>query len=142
MGTYLMNERRTLQITSEFAELQRVRKFLHDFCDANAGADFTENHMAEIELAVNEATANIMEHAYEGEEGKSIRVNIQSMPGQLTIELIHEGRAFTPDSVPPPSFDGSRSNGFGVFLIANCMDDVQYTENRDDSKSIIMVKNY
>lgn len=137
-----MNVEKTLEISSSFNDLPRVRRFLHEFCHTYTGDGFDEDHMAQLELAVNEATANIIEHAYHGEEGHSIQVVAQADDAQVAIELVHTGEAFTPDSVPPPSFDGSRSNGFGVYLIANCMDDVQYLQNEQGKNCIYMIKLY
>ena len=61
---------------------------------------------------------------------------------QVAIELLHSCEAFTPESVHRPSFDGSRSNGFGVYLIANCMDDVQYLQNDQRQNCIYIIKLY
>jgi anti-sigma regulatory factor (Ser/Thr protein kinase) len=38
----------------------------------------------------------------------------------------HLGLPFDPAIVPPPSFDGSRESGFGVYLIAHSVDSVRY----------------
>ena len=137
-----MNIRQVLEISSDFNELPRVRRFLHKFCNTYVGERFDEDHLAQMVLAVNEATVNIMEHAYHGEDGHPIQVVVHADDAQVAIELLHSGEAFTSESVAPPSFDGSRSNGFGVYLIANCMDDVQYLQNDQGQNCIYMIKLY
>lgn len=134
--------KQVLDISSNIRDLPRVRRFLQEFCLTYTGDGFNEDQMAQLELAVNEATANIMKHAYHGEDGHPIQVVAQADDAQVVIELVHNGEAFTPDSVPPPSFDGSRSNGFGVYLIANCMDDVQYLKKEQGQNCIYMIKLY
>ena len=47
-----------------------------------------------------------MEHAYHGEDGHPIQVVVPADDAQVAIELLHSGEAFTPESVPPSSFDG------------------------------------
>ncbi len=53
-----MNIRQVLEISSDFNELPRVRRFLHKFCNTYAGERFDEDHLAQMVLADNEATVN------------------------------------------------------------------------------------
>jgi serine/threonine-protein kinase RsbW len=137
-----MTAREVLDITSRLEELSRIRDFLHVFCETYTGEGFTEEYMAQLELAVNEAATNVMKHAYHGREGQPIQVEAHADPGRVVIVLLHHGDSFTPESVPPPAFDGSRSNGFGVFLIRNCVDEVRYTTDDQGRNAIYMVKSY
>ena len=97
-----MNIRQVLEISSNFSELPRVRRFDHEFCNTHAGERFDEGHLAQMVLAVNEATVHIMEHAYQCEDGYPIQGVVHADDAQVAIELLHSCEAFTPESVPPP----------------------------------------
>jgi anti-sigma regulatory factor (Ser/Thr protein kinase) len=131
-----------LEIRSNFNDLPLVRKFLQEFCTNNTSDGFDEDHIAQVELAAYKAISNIIEHVYHGDNGHIIELRVRAEADKVIIELVYHGEAFTPESVPPPSFDGSKSNGFGVYIIANCMDDVQYFKNKKGHNFITMVKEY
>ncbi len=97
-----MNIRQVLEISSNFNELPCVRRFDHKFCNTHAGERFDEGHLAQMVLAVNEATVHIMEHAYQCEDGHPMQGVVHADDAQIAIELLHNCEAFTPESVPPP----------------------------------------
>ncbi len=45
------------------------------------------------------------------------------------IELYDWGIAFNQELVAPPKFDGTEDGGFGVYIIANLVDEVSYTRD-------------
>jgi anti-sigma regulatory factor (Ser/Thr protein kinase) len=137
-----MNPDNVLEISSAVDQLALVRRFLRDFCSKYTAAGFDEDHMAQLELAVNEATANIMKHAYQGQENQIIRLEATAEKGRVMICLLHNGHSFSPETVPPPSFDGSRSGGFGVFLIRECVDEVRYLQTSEGLYCIYLMKIY
>jgi anti-sigma regulatory factor (Ser/Thr protein kinase) len=55
----------------------------------------------------------------------------------LRLELRHQGPAFDPLAIPPPSFDGSRDGGFGTFIIMRSADELQY--RRDGEMNVISI---
>ena len=121
--------RETLDITSDVAELASIRSFLRAYCRKLSDDALDEDDMAQLELAVNEAAANVMKHAYQGQTDQPVRVEITSETDAITVCLAHKGKTFERKEVPPPSFDGTRDNGFGVYLIEQCVDTVRYVEN-------------
>ena len=101
-----------------------------------------EDEMAALELAVNEAAANVMKHAYEGRADQPVRVEVSSNNDAVTVCLVHRGQPFDRTEVPPPSFDGTRDNGFGVYLIEQCVGTVSYSENQEGEQCVYMVKQF
>ena len=80
----------------------------------------------EVELALQEAATNVVRHAYKNEPGQRIRLDVAVDEHELELTITHDGEDFDPEAVPPPSFDGSRTGGFGIHLIRKLMDDVCY----------------
>jgi sigma-B regulation protein RsbU (phosphoserine phosphatase) len=83
-----------------------------------------------VELAVDEACTNIIQHAYSGESAKSIRILFSVTGSDLVIKIRDWGKPFDPDSVPPPDRESElferKLGGLGVFLIRQMMDEIKY----------------
>ena len=95
---------------------------------AAAEVGFDETQVNRIELAVDEACSNIIDHAYQGAQG-SIQLEVSVEPqSQLKIVLIDQGQPFDPDHVPAyapcTSLDEAKIGGLGIHLMRQAMDDV------------------
>jgi sigma-B regulation protein RsbU (phosphoserine phosphatase) len=95
-----------------------------------------------LEIATAETFTNIVEHAYEGDTSRVVRVHLQFYPERAVIRFIHWGRSFEPEKVAPPAFDGSRDGGFGLYLIQHTMDHVQYEHDNTSGHIITMEKRF
>ncbi|MGE0827379.1 MAG: ATP-binding protein [Candidatus Binatia bacterium] len=128
------------ETTSETNQLAVIRSFVHEFCHASPGAVMDEEHLHQLELAVTEAASNIMRHAYHGRGDQRIRVTTDAFFDRIVIRLSHRGTGFDPKTVVPPTFDGSREGGFGVYIIAHTVDEVRYGRDESGEHSICLVK--
>src|SRR5262249_60667467 len=54
--------------------------------------------------------------------------------------LWHDCTVFDPAMVQPPVFDGSRDGGFGVYIIAHCVDEVRYVRDEQGENCICLMK--
>ena len=131
-----------IEIRSDLRELSRAREFVRNFCCTLPGSPLDENRVAELELAVNEAASNIMKHAYHGRTDQRINLEAEAFPDHVAVRLHHLGDSFDPSAVPPPSFDGSRESGFGVYLITSSVDDVRYYRDERGGNCIALVKKH
>jgi sigma-B regulation protein RsbU (phosphoserine phosphatase) len=93
-----------------------------------------------LELAVAETFTNIVEHSYELDSSRVVRIELQFYPERVTIRFVHWGKGFDREKIAEPSFDGSRDGGFGLFLVENTMDFVQYVFDPYSGHQIIMEK--
>ncbi len=130
-----------MNISSEPSQLARVRDFVTSFCRAVPTPVLDEDSINQLELAVNEAATNIMRHAHRGRADLRIQVEADSDAEHVVIQFYYGGASFDPTTIPPPSFDGSREGGFGVYLIAKCVDQVYYSQAADGRNCIRLVKN-
>jgi sigma-B regulation protein RsbU (phosphoserine phosphatase) len=132
---------RALEISSDADHLETVRRFITTFCHGTDTPLVSEDEADLLALAVNEATANIMRHAYKGAEDRRIRLEAEAFGTHLRFRLFDTGEAFrAKGKVPPPSFDGSRDNGFGVYIIHECMDEVAYQRDELGRNCLTMIK--
>jgi anti-sigma regulatory factor (Ser/Thr protein kinase) len=132
--------RAELELRSDLSELRRARAFVRSVCSALPGTPLAADRVAELELAVNEATSNIMKHAYHGRTDQRIRLEAETFPDRVVIRLYHSGDPCDPSSVPPPALDGSQESGFGLFLIKQSVDDVRYYGDACGRNCIALVK--
>jgi serine/threonine-protein kinase RsbW len=94
-------------------------------------AGFDEGVLYQLQLAVDEACANVIQHAYKGLEPGDIEVSCSFDDQRLVIRVRDWGRSFVPEDVPEPDVDApleERSlGGLGLFLIRQCMDQVEFS---------------
>ena len=126
-----------MEMKSDANELERARNFVTAFCRdrcLNPQTDcraVCEDDQDLIALAVNEAAANVIEHAYQGRPDALIQIEAEAFDDKVRIRLWDTGKPFvTRETVPPPVFDGTKDSGFGVFLMEQCFDTVEHS--RDD----------
>jgi serine/threonine-protein kinase RsbW len=86
----------------------------------------------EIEVAVNEALANAVEHGCGHDESKHVTVTVECDPGSGMLIIVRDpGEGFEPKEIPSPIV-GERiyaDHGRGIFLINELMDEVRYEKN-------------
>ena len=123
--------------TSDVREVGPIREFVRNKCLEEWGDDpATADAIHLLALAVDEAATNIVLHAYDRRAGQPIELVVECEPDEVAVSLIHQGRDFDPATVPPPSYDGSRTGGFGVWLIQEAVDQVEY--RRADSGQCVV----
>ncbi len=98
----------------------------------------------EIQLAVDEACANVADHAYSGEEPGDMEVSCYLEGRLFTIRVRDWGRGFDPASVVVPNVDASLEErslgGLGLFIVRQVMDHVQFTVDPEIGNELRMTK--
>lgn len=122
--------------TSELHHLAAMRAQVRQACARAWGDSLEELEAIDLlALALNEAVSNIIRHSYRNEAGRPIEVAVEVDEAGATVKIAHEGAEFDPNRTLPPSFDGSRTGGFGVYLIGQAVDEVDYA--RDGGQCVI-----
>ena len=131
----------TAKFSGRFESLAGIRKFVFQ---AASNAGFDEKEIYAVELAVDEACSNIIEHAYGGEGKGDIECTCNDLNGGLEIILKDDGKPFDPSAVSQPDFSVAleeiKPRGAGLFLIRNMMDDVDFEFLQKDGNVLRMVK--
>lgn len=108
-------------IPSRLPLIDDARRWLTEHSKA---AGFDDEIVWEIELALTEALANVIEHAYGGEPDCEIRLSVEVDDECLRITIVDWGRAFDESSYAVPDLSEARASGYGVHLISQLMDEV------------------
>ena len=108
------------------AELSRIAEFVDDACE-QAAIDPTMRF--DLQLAVEEACMNVIEHAYRGKGGE-FTVCIEVCGPDARITVADHGQPFNPQDVPLPNLslplEERPVGGLGIFLMQRLMDDVEF----------------
>lgn len=144
-----MVDEQVLTVPGRYKEIKKICEFV---AAGAAQAGFDEDTIFHLELCCDEASTNIIEHAY-GEEGAgNIVITYKTSDDDFTIIMRDNGVAFDPSEVPPPPAIANneasaeeltsqlRIGGLGLHFIRNLMDEVHFTSDRRQGNQLIMVK--
>lgn len=122
-------------ITSSFENVANLAEDVSTLCGTCPGIDDDTTDM--LRLCLAEALNNIVEHAYDGVNGKPIFADVKFMDDRLAVLLIDEGKPMPDGQVPSgddepdlDDFENLPEGGFGWMLIKAQMDGIDY-ERRD-----------
>ncbi|NUM45100.1 MAG: ATP-binding protein [Anaerolineales bacterium] len=117
----------TRTFPGRFESLEKISRFVKD---AAKKAGLGEEAVYGVELAVDEACSNIIEHAYRGEDLGQIECSCEATNRGLKIVITDHGHPFNPAQVPKPDLSSSleerRKGGLGLFFIDQMMDEARY----------------
>jgi len=124
-----------------FSNLEKICEFVTKEA-RQAGLD--DDGIYAVQLAVDEACSNIIEHAYRNKKDGAIICECNSIVDGLEVILKDNGEPFNPDSVPDPQIGVPlkelKLRGAGLYLIRKIMDDVVFEVNEPKGSILKMKK--
>lgn len=130
----------TQSFPGRYASLEKIGAFVRKGAEK---AGFDHFAIYSIEMAVDEACSNIIEHAYGGEGLGKIHCTCSFSGSSFTIVLQDTGQSFDPAKVPSPNLSANledrEAHGLGLFFIRKWMDEV-YFESSGKHNTLTMVK--
>ncbi len=130
----------TRTYSSELSQLASMREFVGETCRREWARPADETVIRQLELALTEAAANVIRHAYQERAGQAIELTLEILAEQVCLTLSHDGPPFDRTAVPPPTFDGSREGGFGVYMMERLADQVSYFQEPGGRSAVRLVK--
>jgi anti-sigma regulatory factor (Ser/Thr protein kinase) len=136
-----MDNSKTSTFPGQFDSLAAIGDFVTNAAKA-AGLD--ERAIYAVQMAVDEACSNIIEHAYGGEGRGTIECTYRVIPEGLTIILYDHGRPFDPTVASEPdlqcSLEKRSEGGLGLYFIRKLMDRVQFEFTSNSGNALTMTK--
>jgi serine/threonine-protein kinase RsbW len=133
-----------LKLPLETANLELIREFVSRIAQ-NMG--FSDENIHRIELAVDEASTNVIKHAYrlgDRSNKKFLTIEVAVYQDRIEIDVIDRGKGFDPKTVKTPEMDEylkkMKRGGLGLYLIKTLMDKVDYTIKPGVRNRVRMVK--
>ena len=131
----------TATFKGTFQNLAKIGDFVGKAAE-EAGLD--ETGIYAVQLAVDEACTNIIEHAYGGEGIGDIDITPIPSDNGLTVILRDSGRPFDPESIPIPMtnlpLEEIQPRGVGLYLMRRMMDEVKFNFSHESGNVLTMVK--
>jgi serine/threonine-protein kinase RsbW len=103
-------------------------------------AGLGDGPVGEIELALTEALANVIEHGYDGDTSQEIVLEVELAGDALAIHVRDWGRAVDPSGYAARDLDDPGEGGYGVFLMDQLMDGVTRTPQPGGGTLLTLVK--
>lgn len=116
-----------LTVSGDFENLAVIGDFVNR---AAAEAKLDDRATYAMQMAVDEACTNIIEHAYRGEGRGQIELRYEVRQDGLEIVILDQGAPFDPEEVADldttaPLSERSK-RGMGIFFIRRLVDQVEY----------------
>lgn len=133
-----------LVVPNDTSCLARVRQAVVEIVGNGMFAPVKANLIA---LAVDEAMANIMEHAYAGAPDTppaEIEVQLDATAERFMCTIRDRGVGFDPRGAPEVDVrehvKAGRKGGLGICLMRRIMDEIHYTYKQGSHNELMMVK--
>ena len=126
-----------LNLTSDPPLLAVMRAAVSKVCEI---AGFDGSDTSKIILAIDEATSNVIRHAYKGKGGQTITITCKIKPTKLEFILEDEGEPADVKKIKSRPLDEIRPGGLGVYIITSVMDKVKFAEGQETGNKLVMQK--
>ena len=138
-----MGQPRCLSVPGQFERLMQIAEFV---TQAAREAGLTDDDVFHVEMAVDEACSNIIEHAYADRSGDIDLICTSSKPGAFEITIHDSGRSFNPNGVAAPPLDvpadvdDLNEGGLGLYFMRKLMDEVRFEMVAGQGNTLTMTK--
>jgi len=122
-----MTSKFKLRVTSDMKNLSAVSDFVSAFARESA---LNEDDTFALQMATDEACANVIEHAYGGRPDGTVSIDCWLANDEVILTIRDRGRPFDPKVVPRPDMtaplDKRHEGALGLYLMEKLMDVVQF----------------
>lgn len=148
-----MDEDNVLTVPGRYDQIRTITKFL---TAGGEEAGLGEDAIFHLELCSDEASTNIIEHAYGAEDLGNITVRYQTTTSAFIVTFLDHGRPFNPKNVPEPAsfnnendsavpalgnfLDNLKVGGLGIHFMRKLMDEVHYSFDGEVGNKLTLVK--
>ena len=133
----------SLRLPSQKDNLELIRNFVAGVAKK---VGFDAEDVNKVELAIDEACTNVIEHAYENDDSQDIDIAIQINYDKFSIVVTDKGRSFSPKDISMPGMGRYlaelRVGGLGIYLMKTLMDEVEYHSEPGVGNEVRMVKHF
>ncbi len=131
----------TLSLNNDIQELEKLEPFLNDFFEQK---NLDLSRLPQLDLALEEAVANVIMYAYPKGERGTVEITIETKEEQIQIDISDAGTPFNPLQRPEVKLSNSIEErpigGLGIHLIKEIMDKVEY-QYKDGKNMLTMTMN-
>lgn len=131
----------SITLTADLDALAKISAFI---TEASELCGLDERATWQVQLAVDEAATNIIQHAYDQDVPGDLTIGWACDQQRFVITLRDNGRQFDPEAVPTPDItsplEERQVGGLGIYLITRLMDEVRFDFHPQEGNLLTMVK--
>ncbi len=94
----------------------------------------------DVQLSINEAVVNAIQHAYAGRSDGWVAVDFSLYADRLEISIIDWGQGFDWQELPVPDLSQPLEHGYGLYLVCRVMDEVIYHADPIQGNCLHLIK--
>ena len=136
-----MSSKSVLKIEAVLSSVPQAIDFVTEMA---LKAGFGEQGLREIQIAVDEACANVVHHAYGGMGHGDMEITCCQDRQAFIIHLRDWGQSFEPEMIGDPDvrapLEERTLGGLGLFLIRQYMDEVHFAFDLEQGNKLTMAK--
>ena len=136
-----MSSKNQLTVSGHFENLARISHFIGQ---AGLQAGLDDRAVYAIQMAVDEACCNIIEHGYGGQGRGSIHLACNIRKDGLQVIIQDQGKSFDLSEFPELDTEAPlterRSRGMGVFFIHSLVDSVEFQSGTPQGNRLTLFK--
>ena len=129
-----------IEVKAEIFLLRPLDIFVRNLVKQLPAFSSDQDTVDSIELAFNEAYANISRHAYKSGVKGPVQIEIFVKDKMLEIRLEDNGENFNPTEVKEPDFQNLGESGLGIWLMKQFMDDLVYESGECGQNVLRLIK--
>jgi serine/threonine-protein kinase RsbW len=130
-----------LKVPSSTENLALIREFVGSIAQQSG---MNAMDAGKLELAIDEACANVIEHAYGHDISKEVVIRARFDEETLRIDVEDTGNGFDPNAIKQEELEQlvnkRRTGGLGMRLMKTLMDEVHYEIEPGKKNELHMVK--
>ena len=128
----------SLELPADLRALRLIGPWIRSTLEFAGEAD-VDSGVQRLELALQEICVNVVEHAYDSDASKQLRLSYEGDDGHR-FTVFDDGVPYDPSTKPKVDLETPTEGGYGLFLAETLCDDVRY-ERRNDQNCWILVLN-
>lgn len=130
-----------LSVPSDTANLAMIRDFVER---AARRSPLPPTDLDRLKLAVDEACANVIEHAYGHDATKELTIRVAFDDAKIEVDVIDSGRSYDPTSHAPKTLEElaslRRDGGMGIRIMRMATDDLSWALNEEGHNRLRLTK--
>jgi serine/threonine-protein kinase RsbW len=136
-----MTQKFSLTVDSSLERLSEIADFV-ELAARESGMN--DDQVYDVQMAVDEACANVIEHAYRGRPDGTIDIRCEKRGKEFVVTIQDLGERFDPKQVARPRTNDPLSKrnigGLGLFFMHKLMDKVTFEFTSGSGNRLTMVK--
>jgi anti-sigma regulatory factor (Ser/Thr protein kinase) len=119
--------RSTMRIRNDSGELDKLTRWIIEACDA---ARLSKETAFAVQLCLDEAVANILEHGQGSARASAIAADLERSESEVVLDIADDGGPFDPSLVAAPqtpqTLEAASLGGRGIHLIRQFSSRMEY----------------